>query len=134
MIRRPPRSTLTDTLFPYTTLFRSLFLRLGAHRGQLVLRQIAAIGFALGQQFGRDLGMARGARELEYRLAVAIQVEPLHAVENRVDRGVGRACAVGVLDPQQEFAAMVAREEPVEQRGAGAADMQIAGRDRKSTR
>src|SRR3546814_5814743 len=24
MIRRPPRSTLTDTLFPYTTLFRSL--------------------------------------------------------------------------------------------------------------
>src|SRR3546814_9547196 len=27
MIRRPPRSTRTDTLFPYTTLFRS------AHRG-----------------------------------------------------------------------------------------------------
>src|SRR3546814_14512352 len=26
MIRRPPRSTRTDTLFPYTTLFRSLFL------------------------------------------------------------------------------------------------------------
>src|SRR3546814_1963179 len=23
MIRRPPRSTLTDTLFPYTTLFRA---------------------------------------------------------------------------------------------------------------
>src|SRR3546814_17677897 len=23
MLRRPPRSTLTDTLFPYTTLFRS---------------------------------------------------------------------------------------------------------------
>src|SRR3546814_10751730 len=28
MIPQPPRSTLTDTLFPYTTLFRS-FLRLG---------------------------------------------------------------------------------------------------------
>src|SRR3546814_6247634 len=27
MIRRPPRSTRTDTLFPYTTLFRSLFTR-----------------------------------------------------------------------------------------------------------
>src|SRR3546814_5474984 len=26
MIRRPPRSTRTDTLFPYTTLFRSDFL------------------------------------------------------------------------------------------------------------
>src|SRR3546814_12855149 len=25
MIRRPPRSTLPDTLFPYTTLFRSSF-------------------------------------------------------------------------------------------------------------
>src|SRR3546814_16864866 len=32
MIRRPPRSTRTDTLFPYTTLFRSLgaFERTGA--------------------------------------------------------------------------------------------------------
>src|SRR3546814_15641120 len=29
MIRRPPRSTRTDTLFPYTTLFRS-----GAYRGK----------------------------------------------------------------------------------------------------
>src|SRR3546814_2521706 len=38
MIRRPPRSTRTDTLFPYTTLFRSLALRVGrglerAHAG-----------------------------------------------------------------------------------------------------
>src|SRR3546814_3897055 len=31
MIRRPPRSTRTDTLFPYTTLFRSLF---GSQRGR----------------------------------------------------------------------------------------------------
>src|SRR3546814_15950786 len=29
MIRRPPRSTRTDTLFPYTTLFRSLLRNLG---------------------------------------------------------------------------------------------------------
>src|SRR3546814_2604460 len=28
MIRRPPRSTRTDTLFPYTTLFRSHEMRL----------------------------------------------------------------------------------------------------------
>src|SRR3546814_7521627 len=28
MIRRPPRSTRTDTLFPYTTLFRSSAVRL----------------------------------------------------------------------------------------------------------
>src|SRR3546814_3336733 len=29
MIRRPPRSTRTDTLFPYTTLFRSVHAGLG---------------------------------------------------------------------------------------------------------
>src|SRR3546814_12707350 len=29
MIRRPPRSTRTDTLFPYTTLFRSYLKELG---------------------------------------------------------------------------------------------------------
>src|SRR3546814_13245953 len=29
MIRRPPRSTRTDTLFPYTTLFRSIVARDG---------------------------------------------------------------------------------------------------------
>src|SRR3546814_1154803 len=34
MIRRPPRSTRTDTLFPYTTLFRSV---LGHLLQQLVL-------------------------------------------------------------------------------------------------
>src|SRR3546814_17977332 len=33
MIRRPPRSTRTDTLFPYTTLFRSV-RRLAGVRGQ----------------------------------------------------------------------------------------------------
>src|SRR3546814_9052755 len=29
MIRRPPRSTRTDTLFPYATLFRSLVIGVG---------------------------------------------------------------------------------------------------------
>src|SRR3546814_10743212 len=33
MIRRPPRSTRTDTLFPYTTLFRSRWKR-PAHRAR----------------------------------------------------------------------------------------------------
>src|SRR3546814_3920977 len=39
MIRRPPRSTRTDTLFPYTTLFRS------APRGQVQPHQIRAVIF-----------------------------------------------------------------------------------------
>src|SRR3546814_10357547 len=32
MLRRPPRSTRTDTLFPYTTLFRSRDLHQAARR------------------------------------------------------------------------------------------------------
>src|SRR3546814_3788324 len=32
MIRRPPRSTRTDTLFPYTTLFRSGRVLVRGHR------------------------------------------------------------------------------------------------------
>src|SRR3546814_710816 len=34
MIRRPPRSTRTDTLFPYTTLFRSLRLKAASQVAQ----------------------------------------------------------------------------------------------------
>src|SRR3546814_15363627 len=39
MIRRPPRSTRTDTLLPYTTLFRSLL-------GQSVCALVAGGGYA----------------------------------------------------------------------------------------
>src|SRR3546814_5280911 len=59
MIRRPPRSTRTDTLFPYTTLFRSLAAA-GLHRltneeaEQLVLA--AAIFGGLGGVGGYNLG------------------------------------------------------------------------------
>src|SRR3546814_3830899 len=35
MIRRPPRSTRTDTLFPYTTLFRSQRSSQGSEAGRL---------------------------------------------------------------------------------------------------
>src|SRR3546814_11589389 len=37
MIRRPPRSTRTDTLFPYTTLFRSLVRRVVAANPRTVV-------------------------------------------------------------------------------------------------
>src|SRR3546814_8321410 len=44
MIRRPPRSTLTDTLFPYTTLFRSDAGKAGLDRqpGDRDVGQVAA--------------------------------------------------------------------------------------------
>src|SRR3546814_15497313 len=45
MIRRPPRSTRTDTLFPYTTLFRSPFV---LATGLFVLLRSVADVFALG--------------------------------------------------------------------------------------
>src|SRR3546814_8005969 len=46
MIRRPPRSTRTDTLFPYTTLFRS---RLRSRR----LLPVSVEGQGHGQEAGR---------------------------------------------------------------------------------
>src|SRR3546814_1180132 len=64
MIRRPPRSTRTDTLFPYTTLFRSI----GAHEGPALqsYRYVfstaarAAVHFADGRFF-HDLDLTAGA-------------------------------------------------------------------------
>src|SRR3546814_19260268 len=38
MIRRPPRSTRTDTLFPYATLFRSLITWIAKTCGRRVTR------------------------------------------------------------------------------------------------
>src|SRR3546814_15650233 len=46
MIRRPPRSTRTDTLFPYTTLFRS-----GAARGDA---RLSPLGGCRGAGDGGD--------------------------------------------------------------------------------
>src|SRR3546814_3459294 len=55
MIRRPPRSTRTDTLFPYTTLFRSLLswpsvrVRLTPHEWLFgAYGLISLVGFARG--------------------------------------------------------------------------------------
>src|SRR3546814_7176424 len=47
MIRRPPRSTRTDTLFPYTTLFRSNAPWMaGAPRGRSIAKHPARKGTA----------------------------------------------------------------------------------------
>src|SRR3546814_5108829 len=59
MIRRPPRSTRTDTLFPYTTLFRSAggALRPGERDGRLLPdRSRGRSRFLLAQAGGRRGG------------------------------------------------------------------------------
>src|SRR3546814_21108851 len=52
MLRRPPRPTRTDTLFPYTTLFRSPTLYIG-YVGLSV-----AFSFAVGALVTREIGPA----------------------------------------------------------------------------
>src|SRR3546814_6398484 len=48
MRRRPPRSTLTDTLFPYTTLFRSLRHMLSSEHPLPWLFPVTAVLVAFG--------------------------------------------------------------------------------------
>src|SRR3546814_19691467 len=65
MIRRPPQSTRTDTLFPYTTLFRSLVVAVvdAFEQCPLVLDRVAGVAgvfFAeFDQCFRRNFRRAR---------------------------------------------------------------------------
>src|SRR3546814_9838949 len=154
MIRRPPRSTRTDTLFPYTTLFRSrghagrrlgriavapaavvpdrpsLALRRLAHLGEFLRRTPAAIGMAGLDHPVRDFGVPLHPCELVDDLVVPLEAEPRHAVENRRDRRFGGPRAVRVIAPQAEDAAVLTGEQPIEQCGPRPADMEEAGRRR----
>src|SRR3546814_13153209 len=58
MIRRPPRSTRTDTLFPYTTLFRSRLLSLPAGRRRLTRGCRADSGETLPGAYSRPGSIA----------------------------------------------------------------------------
>src|SRR3546814_6960591 len=55
MIRRPPRSTRTDTLFPYTTLFRSLLARREAIEAAAPATRRTYLRFADGDWSGCNL-------------------------------------------------------------------------------
>src|SRR3546814_13964949 len=66
MLRRPPRSTRTDTLFPYTTLFRSW-----EGRGQLLL--------AFVEQLFIELFAGTQAHDLDLDIDIGLQSsEPDH--------------------------------------------------------
>src|SRR3546814_871593 len=85
MIRRPPRSTRTDTLFPYTTLFRSPRMTGRAQRvrlGDVVAR--------LGVGEDADVDAIEGARRFAPQpvqlLALALIVAEASAVAAQVGR------------------------------------------------
>src|SRR3546814_18686382 len=59
MIRRPPRSTRTDTLFPYTTLFRSHDAAAGAGRGDVDVLRCLAVDSARRRAGFADTGRVR---------------------------------------------------------------------------
>src|SRR3546814_11055235 len=61
MIRQPPRSTRTDTLFPYTTLFRSLELVGAIELGEgVLLIVIADVADAIVEFEQSGLGVEEG--------------------------------------------------------------------------
>src|SRR3546814_10249970 len=82
MIRRPPRSTRTDTLFPYTTLFRS---KLVGHAVAVRLHRLDEHRFALGKGHRQ-----RGVKDRPDRIAVqppaALRIVAAEASVARGDR------------------------------------------------
>jgi len=64
-------------------------------------------------------------------LLVPAEREPVKALVDRLQRRRGIAFDVGVVDAQDDGAAIVAGVEPVEDEGAGAPDVQKAGGGRR---
>src|SRR3546814_7077148 len=79
MIRRPPRSTRTDTRFPYTTLFRSALMGgvtiSNVRRG---VAQAASIGYWIGGRYARQGFMSEAASAV---VEFAFEELALHRVE-----------------------------------------------------
>src|SRR3546814_14284344 len=74
MLRRPPRATRTDTLFPYTTLFRSELVQ-GIEA--LVLGLLAAGGQRRlhGAEAALELGVGAAQRRFRIDVLVTRQVD-----------------------------------------------------------
>src|SRR3546814_13343513 len=84
MIRRPPRATRTDTLFPYTTLFRSLVL-VGDYVGFDAERQ----GADRAGEAVRGLGEAADVRHFESPVALGRAHRGLDG-DRKAEGGAGR--------------------------------------------
>src|SRR3546814_4418640 len=99
MIRRPPRSTRTDTLFPYTTLFRSVA---EAHAILVDVgdREVAgelgeAVGAGNGAQVERDGGIAGASGEAGEGDARRRRREAQGRAVGIEGDGAGADCAAG---------------------------------------
>src|SRR3546814_15851950 len=92
MIRRPPRSTRTDTLFPYTTLFRSSCAR-RPPSSLLELRSFGARLAGLAGRFGEPAYPAVG-RQLAGGLGRHIDHQGAH-VGSRIGAGADTIYPVG---------------------------------------
>ena len=90
--------------------------------GALVL-----VGRVLGDEALRLLLAALHAVELKRDVVVPVQAEPAERLEDLLGGLGDLAARVRVLDPEVERAALVAREEPVEQRRPNTPDVQQAG-------
>src|SRR3546814_982387 len=72
MIRRPPRSTRTDTLFPYTTLYRSV---LDCLIDEILQRLAADQAFAEHRPVGDRRAIQRKRHLLQVEAAVAGRIQ-----------------------------------------------------------
>src|SRR3546814_18993122 len=92
MIRRPPRSTRTDTLFPYTTLFRSAHV---AWRDQpdLMAKSAQHTGPVMSAtaRLHYDRGGWMPGHERAKRLPRQLALKPNLAVRSE-ERRVGKEC------------------------------------------
>src|SRR5207302_6263334 len=73
------------------------------------------------------------ALHLENGTLVPVEPEPAHRIDDRLHRGFGRALEVGVLDAQDELAAVLSGVRPGVESGPRSADMEVAGRARSKT-
>src|SRR3546814_14327318 len=76
MIRRPPRSTRTDTLFPYTTLFRSVAAQSkGSWSGpSIAMTMVAACMVMTDQMAFSDVVPAKQSAATAKRIQANVQV------------------------------------------------------------
>src|SRR3546814_12588895 len=87
MIRRPPRSTRTDTLFPYTTLFRSGSLAAEQLSRDVIENVVLAIG-DVPEKAAENLIVL--CRHVERRGASARCVRAIEQIANAIDASLDR--------------------------------------------